>query len=186
MSTLFNFWHYLAFSIGLLVFVGGIYLALQQEKKGTVAAMIFSVTLVTLVMSGLSIAVVDKYTKEVKLYKLENKRNLSTEQISFSGLVRNEGNYEIGEVTFEIKLVNQGLASGDVKAGTFYNPTGFMSFLGLTSDGSSKKENKPQQVTHEFVVAKNLKPGHSQEFRVYFDYPPYFKSVAHFAKVYAH
>ncbi len=186
MSTLFNFWHYLFFSIGLLVFAGGIYLALKQEKKGTVAAMIFSVTLVTLVMSGLSIAVVDKYTKEVKLYKLENKRNLSMEQISFSGLVKNEGEYEIGEVTFEIKLVNQGLSSGDVKAGTFYNPTGVLSFFGFASDGSSKKENKPQQVTHEFVVAKNLKPGHSQEFRVYFDYPPYFKSVAHFAKVYAH
>lgn len=186
MSTLFNFWHYLAFSIGLIVFAGGIYLALQQEKRGIIASMIFSVTLVTLVMSGLSIAVVDKYTKDVKLYKLENKRNLSTEQISFSGVVKNEGDYEIGEVTFEIKLVNQGLSAENFKAGSLYSPTGFMSFFGLTSDGGSKKDNKPQQVTHKFVVAKNLKPGYSEEFRVYFDYPPYFQSVLHFAKVYAH
>ncbi len=186
MITLFNVWHYIAFSIGFLVFVGGVILALKQEKRNMLFSILFSITLVTVVMSGLSIAVVDKYTKEAKLYRLENKRNLSTEQISFSGVVKNEGKYEIGEVTFEIKLVNQGLSSDNIKAGSLYSPTGFMSFFGLTSDGSSKKENKPQQVTHKFVVAKNLKPGQSEHFRVYFDYPPYFKSVSHFAKVYAH
>ncbi|MDK9692732.1 MAG: DUF2393 domain-containing protein [Sulfurimonas sp.] len=186
MSTLFNVWHYLAFFIGFFLFAGGVFLALKQEKRSMMLSILFSITLITIVMSGMTVAIIDKYTKEAKLYKLENKRNLSTEQISFSGVVKNEGDYEIGEVTFEIKLVNQGLSSENMKAGTFYSPTGIMSFFGFTSDGSSKKENRPQQVTHEFVVAKNLKPGQSEELRVYFDYPPYFKSVSHFAKVYAH
>ena len=186
MSTLFNIWHYAALFVGFLLFCGGLFLALKQEKRGMMFSVLFSVTLVTVVMSVFMVAIVDKYTKDVKLYKLENRRNLSTEQISFSGVVKNEGAYEIGKVTFEIKLVNQGLSDGNIEEGTFYNPTGFMSFFGLSSDSDSKKENRPQQVTHTFVVAKNLKPGYSEEFRVYFDYPPYFKGVSHFAKVYAH
>ena len=70
--------------------------------------------------------------------------------------------------------------------------TGGAGFIGshlidfFSSETIGGKKSKPQQITHEFVVAKNLKPGESREFRVYFDYPPYFRNVAHFAKIYAH
>ncbi|MCK4973983.1 MAG: DUF2393 family protein, partial [Sulfurimonas sp.] len=36
------------------------------------------------------------------------------------------------------------------------------------------------------VVARNLKPGEAKSFRVYFDYPPYFRSVSQYSKLYAH
>lgn len=183
MITLFNYWHYLLVSIVLLGFLVGMVYVFKQEKKNLILPMIFSLTLVTVMLGGIGIAVVDKYTKVVKLYKLENKRNLSTEKIMYTGVVKNEGNFEIGEVVFEIKLVNKGHVSGNVKAGTFYKPSGFSEFF--SGDGGDRN-NKPQQVTYEFVVAKNLRPGQSQDFRVYFDYPPYFVGVTQFSKLYAH
>lgn len=183
MITLFNIWHYVVLSVAFILIAGGIVLAFKEENRGMRGQIIFSVLLVSLVIGGFGIFAVDKYTKVVKLYKLENKRNLSTESIMFSGVVKNEGDYEIGEVTFEIKLVNRGHDSGNVKAGSFFKPSGFFDFF---TGGSFERSAKPQQITYQFVVAQNLKVGESREFRVYFDYPPYFSAVSHFAKLYAH
>jgi hypothetical protein len=167
----------------ILTLAAGIAYAFKQEKRSLIFPILFSVTIVSIMLGGIGIAVVDKYTKVAKLYKLENKRNLSTETIMYSGIVKNEGNFEIGEVTFEIKLVNKGHVSGNVKGGSFYKPRGFFEFFG---GEDLDKNSKPQQIIREFVVARNLRPGESQDFKVYFDYPPYFSGVSHFSKVYAH
>ena len=45
------------------------------------------------------------------------------------------------------------------------------------------QKSKPQSITKEFIVAKNLKPGTAEPFRVYFDFPPYFRSVSQFTEV---
>ncbi len=180
--TLFNYWHIIVLLIIAMVVASGIIGAFRQENKKLIAPMIFSVSLVGVLIAGFSIVVVDKYTKTVKLYKLKNKRMLQQEKIMYSGIVRNDGNHKIGEVTFEIKLVNKGMATGNVKAGSFYKASGFLDFF----SGGSDKLYKPQQIKKEFVVAKNLKPGEAKSFRVYFDYPPYFRSVAQFTKLYAH
>jgi len=144
--------------------------------------MLLSISLISLFLAVFSVIVVDKYTKKVKLYKMDNKRLLSTEQIIYTGIVKNEGNYEIGEVTFEIKLVNKGHATGNVKGGNFYKASGFLDFF----SGGYDLNFKPQSLTKEFVVATNLRPGEAKAFRVYFDYPPYFRSTSQFAKVYGH
>ena len=144
--------------------------------------MFVSTLVVSLFLAIFSVMVVDKYTKEVKLYKMKNKRLLSTEQIIYTGIVKNEGNHKIGKVTFEIKLVNKGHATGNVKGGNFYKSSGFMDFF----TGGYNLHFKPQSITKEFVVARNLKPGAAQSFRVHFRYPPYFRSTAQFAKVWGH
>ena len=179
--TLFNYWHYLVLVIIGLMFIVGVIASLKQEKKMAMP-MLFSVTLISLLLAVFSVFIVDKYTKEVALYKVKNKRLLSTEQIIYTGFVKNTGKYTVGEVVFEIKLVNKGMATGNVKGGSFYKASGFFGFF----KGGANKLYKPQQVTQEFTVATRLKPGQAKSFRVYFDYPPYFRSVAHFAKVYAH
>ena len=179
--TLFNYWHYIVLFIFLLLFIGGIIASLKQSNKKLVLPMLLSVTLVVGLFAGFSILVVDKYTKKVKLYKMKNKRLLGIEKIIYTGIVKNEGNYKIGKVTFKIKLVNKGHVTGNVKAGSFFKPSGLIDFF-----SGSDILYKPQTITKEFVVARNLKPGKSKSFRVYFDYPPYFKSVAHFASVEAH
>ncbi len=179
--TLFNYWHYFVLAIIFLIFLAGVFAAIKQENKKLGFQMLISITLVTLLLSVTSVLIVDKYTKEVKLYKMKNKRLLSTEKIIYTGIVKNEGNYMIGKVKVEIKLVNKGHATGNVKGGNFYKPSGFADFF-----SASGKTSKPQSITKEFVVATNLKPGAAKSFRVYFDYPPYFRSVADFTKVSGH
>jgi len=180
--TLFNYWHFLVLGIMLIIFILGVISSFKQENPKLIIPMLISITLITLLITGFSLVVVDKYTKVVKLYKMENKRLLSTEQIVYTGIVKNEGNYKIGKVTFEIKIVNKGHATGNVKAGSFFKASGFAEFFG----GGAGKLYKPQSITKEFVVATNLKPGAAQAFRVYFDFPPYFRSMSHFAKVTGH
>jgi hypothetical protein len=182
MITLFNYWHFVVLSVIFLIFLGGVVASLRQKEKKLILPMLFSVSLISLLLVGFSIVAVDKYTKKVKLYKLKNKRLLSIEKIVYTGIVKNEGNYKIGKVKVEIKIVNKGHATGNVKGGNFYKPSGFFDFF----SGGSNALYKPQTVTKEFIVAKNLKPGAAKSFRVYFDYPPYFKSVSQFVKVYGH
>jgi len=180
--TELNIWHYITFGVILFIFLGGIVTSLKQKSTKMQISMLFSVTLVSLFLAIFSVFVVDKYTKKVELYKVKNKRLLSVEKIIYTGFVKNTGNYPIGKVTFSIKLVNKGHATGNVKGGNFYKPSGFLSFF---SEGLNMK-SKPQTVEKEFIVAKNLKPGQAKAFRVYFDYPPYFSSTAQFLKVWGH
>ncbi len=90
------------------------------------------------------------------------------------------GNHSIGKVTLEIKLVNKGHVTGNVRAGSFYKPRGFMDYFGFNS---SDLKSQPQTIIKEFVIAKNLKAGTGKPFRVYFKFPGYFRSVAHFVTV---
>jgi hypothetical protein len=180
--TLLNYWHFITFGVFFLMFIAGVFVALKQKDIKIKIGMMITSTVITVLLAGFSVIIVDKYTKTVKLYKMKNKRLLSTEQIIYTGIVRNEGNHKIGEVTFEIKLVNRGHATGNVKGGNFYKSSGFFDFFG----GLGKVKSKPQSVTKKFVVATNLKSGDSKAFRVYFRYPPYFKSSAQFSKVWGH
>ena len=180
--TLFNYWHFIVFGVLLLILVGGIVASLKQPVKKLIFPMILSVTLIVSLIAGFSVVVVDKYTKKATLHKFKNKRLLSSEKIIYTGIVSNDGFHEIGKVTFEIKIVNKGHATGNVKGGNFYKASGFFDFF----SGGANILYKPQTITKEFVVARNLKPGQAKSFRVYFDYPPYFKQVSQFAKIYSH
>ncbi len=182
MTVSYNYWHFIVLGIIIIIFIGGIVSAFRQDNKKLVFPMIISVSLISALLVGFSLVVVDKYTKVPKLYKLNNKRLLSIEKMIYTGIVKNEGNHLIGEVTFEIKIVNKGHVTGNVKAGSFYSPSSLIDFFG----GGSKRSYKPQSITKEFIVAKNLKPGEAKAFRVYFDWPPYFRNVSDFAKVYGH
>jgi len=180
--TLFNIWHFIMLGFILLFFIGGVVASIKQETSKMQYSMLFSTLLITVFLAVFSAFVVDKYTKHVALYKLKNHRLLSTEQIVYTGIVKNEGNYPIGKVTFDIKLVNKGHATGNVKGGNFYKPSGFIDFF----SGGFNMNSKPQTVEKKFIVARNLKPGNAVAFRVYFDYPPYFSATAQFAKVSGH
>jgi len=180
--TLLNYWHFITFGVIFLIFLGGVVSSFKQEDAKMKITMLLVVTIISILLAGFSVVVVDKYTKKVSLHKLKNKRLLSTERIIYSGIVRNDGNHKIGKVTFEVKLVNKGHATGNIKGGSFYKSSGFFDFF---KQGFNVK-SQPQSITKEFVVAKNLKPGAAKSFRVYFRYPPYFRSTAEFTKVWGH
>jgi len=182
--TLFNYLHYLVLATIFILFILGIVKSLQQKKKNILLGMVFSVTIVSLFFAVFSVIIIDKYTKKVEVYQVKNKRLLGIEKIIYTGIVKNEGDFPIGKVIFEVKLVNKGHATGNIKGGNFYKPSGLLDFL--PNEARDKEKAKPQSIVKEFVVARNLKPGTSKSFRVYFDYPPYFRSVAGFTKVSGH
>lgn len=178
--TLLNYWHYIFLGISFLVLMLGVISALKQEKKKLIIPMLISTTLVSALLAFFSVIVIDKYTKKVEVVKIKNKRLLSTEQIVYSGMIKNVGNFPIGKVTIEIKLVNKGHATGNVKGGNFYKPSGFFSFF---EGGMDLIKTKPQSIKKTFVIATNMKAGTAKRFRVHFKYPGYFRSVADFIKV---
>ncbi len=181
--TELNYVHYITFFVIFLLFVFGVYKSLQQKKASLKTSMLFSVSLVALFLFILSVIVVDKYTKTVQLSKLKNKRLLSVEKIVYTGIVHNTGNFTIGKVTMEIKLVNRGHATGNVKGDNFFQSTGLFKFL---NEGMGIDKDKPQTITKKFVIAEKLGAGKAKQFRVYFDYPPYFRNVSDFVSVEAH
>ena len=183
MNTDLNYVHYITFFVIFLLFAFGMYKSSQAQKPSLKLSMTFTTILVSLFMAIFSVFVVDKYTKSVEIFKLKNKRILSIEKIVYTGIVKNTGNFNVGEVVVEIKLVNKGHVTGNVKGGNFYKSTGLFEFF---TEGLGMERDKPQIIVQRFVVAKDLKPGKAQSFRVYFDYPPYFQSVSDFVKVEAH
>ncbi|MDD5157501.1 DUF2393 family protein [Sulfurimonas sp.] len=181
MTTL-NYWHYIVLFISFIIVLAGIFLATKQEEKESKIWMIISFSVISLIIGGFSFYAVDKLTKFAEIHRLKSKRVLVREQVMYSGVVRNEGKHEIGTVTLEIKLVNRGLESGSMKTGALFEQ-------GSIADFFKTKENKlirPQQVLEEFVIAKNLKAGESEEFVVYMPYPPNFSGSAEHIKIHSH
>lgn len=179
--TYFTIWHYLTLVIVLLILAGGVFISLKQEKKKLVLPMLFSVTLITLTIAVILMFVVDKYTKQVELYRLKNKRILSIEKIIYTGVVKNTGNYTIGKVTFDLKLVSKGKLGG-LESTTFYKSSGFLDLF----SGATKSNRGSNTLEKSFVVAKNLKPGQAKSFRVHFKFPANFRNISEYAKVYGH
>jgi len=180
--TYFTIWHYAALIVSLVLFLLLVIASLQQKNRKTIVSMIFSSFLVMTLVAAFSIMALDKYTKKVELSHLDNRRMLSSEKIVYTGYVTNTGDYTIGEVTIEFKLVNKGHVSGNVKGGSFFKPSGFFDFF----SSSDKQVYRPQKVEEEIVVARNLEPGKTQFFNVTLDYPPYFEQVSHFQRIFAH
>jgi uncharacterized membrane protein YsdA (DUF1294 family) len=175
-----NIWHFVALAVILIIYGVAVYATSKQEQRKVKITLIVALSVVALLISGFTIIAVDKYTKKVELYRFDNKRLLSIEKIVYTGFVKNTGNYKVGKVTFEIKIVNKARQMGNTNS--FFTPSGFADFF----SGGANILYKPQQITKTFVVAKNLEPGQAKSFRVYFDYPPYFKNVSQFAEVYGH
>ncbi len=144
--------------------------------------MIFSGFISLVLVAAFLMMALDKYTKKVQVTSLKNTRILSLEKIQYTGIVTNVGNYTIGKVELEIKLVNKGHVTGNVKGGSFYKPSGMGDFL----SNISKKKDKPQTLLMTFVIAKDLEAGEARSFKVTMPYPPYFTSTADFTRVFAH
>lgn len=182
LTTYFTVWHYLALIVCFVLFVLLVTLSLRQSKRNVVISMIFSSFLVMSLVAVFLVMAIDKYTKKAVIAKLDNRRMLMSEKIVYTGYVTNVGDYTIGEVKIEFKLVNRGHITGNVKGGSFFKPSGFLDFFG----GGERRAYRPQKIVENVIVARNLEPGKSQFFNVSIDYPPYFEHVAHFQRLFAH
>ncbi|MDY0116591.1 MAG: DUF2393 family protein [Sulfurimonadaceae bacterium] len=185
MSGYLNLWHYFVIFVFVVILIGGVVFAFMQPNKKIKWPIVFSVSAATLLFGFVFLLIVDKYTKIVTLYKVENQRLLNIEKIVYTGIVRNDGKFSVGEVVFEIKLVNKGHGVRNLEPGTFFQVRNLFDFLGI-GDGGADILYKPQTIKKRFVVATNLQPNATERFRVMFDYPSYFANTAQFYSVEAH
>lgn len=181
MSTYLTIWHYLGLIISLLIFTGIAIASISEKNMSTRLWIIFTGLIITFAIAAFSLMAIDKYTKVAEVYNLEHHRNFNTEEIIFTGIVKNTGDYPIGEVTLEIKMINHGNISGSVKAGIFSQPYGVTDFFSSRSD-----KVQLQAVLESVTIAENLDSGESRQFRIALDYPPYFKGMTLYTKIHAH
>lgn len=158
-------------TISVVLFV--LSLKLRGQVRFVSWLILFLLTTLVLSMAYISL---DKNTKKATLLKVENKRILRTEEISFKGYVINNGDYKIGTVALEIKLINRGKATGTVKGSDFYRTNSI--FGDLFRSKSDRKKIRPGMVDHKFVLAKELLPGERRRFMVRFKFPSYFRDVS--------
>ena len=177
----FNIIHYIIFVIGFFILLAGIVAAFKQSNKKLFWPIILSNVLIASLAVIIGVTVTEKYTKKVKLLKIDNRRYLGQEKISYFGVVKNVGKFPVKKVYISIKLVNGGHTTGNKKGTDFYKTDNAFSFF-------SKNTNKIklQKLEKELVIARDLTPGEIARFRVTFHYPGYFRNTAHFIKIYAH
>ena len=182
MSTYLTIWHYLTVAVAFVVIVGGVVVATKQEKKEFVLPIILSTILIVVLITILTLIGLDSYTKKVSLINVNHHRILTIEKIVYTGFVKNKGNYTIGKVTFEVTLTNRAYSTSILQSGSYFKPNGFLNFF----RGGTHLLDRPQTVTKSFVIATDLKPNEVQDFRVFFDYPPYFENESSTTTVTAH
>jgi len=168
MTTYFTVWHYLATIIIGIALLVSIILTLRQRNLTFKGSIIFVYFLGAAILLFMAILMIDTSTKKPLLVSIDHHRFLPKEQIIFTGIVRNAGEYTLGEVSLEIKLINQDTGV-KVKDPT-YQSNAFAELL-----GDKVLEKKPSYTVHTEVVATNLAPGRSKKFWIAMPYPPYFK-----------
>lgn len=178
-----NIWHIVVIIFMLLLLGLALYFSLTYKEKKIRFAMAGSSFLILTVITIFAFVAVEKYTKELSLSKVESKRLLNIEKVVYTGFVTNTGSHKVAKAFFEIKLVNKGRATGGLRGISFFSPSSWKDIFG---EGANILYNKPQIIVKSFLVATDLKPGQSQQFRVYFDFPPYFRDVSEFTSVYGH
>ena len=173
MNTYFTFWHYSAVILISLALIASIIVTLRDPKISSKLSIIFTYILVSLGLIFMSILVIDNYTKEITLSNVDDHRFLATEKIIFTGTVRNSGDYTIGEVSVEIKIVNKGSAAQEGEPS--FQSNAFAELIG---------DDKPSFIVVTEVVATNLKPGQRKQFRIAMPHPPYFRGYTDYVRAF--
>ncbi|MBE0495376.1 MAG: DUF2393 family protein [Campylobacterales bacterium] len=172
----FTLLHILVLLFLFVLFVLLTVLARREKRPKIFWSIIFSNILVTLVLMIFAMLVLDKYTKSAVIENLTQKRILISEQITFSGQIRNVGNFTIGKCFFEVKLVNNPLSAGGLSGGQVFKPTKGLSF------GSSQEE-RSSTVVETFLIATHLRPDELRNFSVSMAYPSHFQRTTTFQKL---
>lgn len=164
----FTILHVITLVILLLLFIILFILTLRESNKKIFYSMLFANFLAISTLAFFSMLVLDKYTKKAKILQINQKRILINETITFNGKVQNIGNFTIGHCSLEIKLIDNPVNSID--GTSVFKPNSGFNFISKTP--------KPSTISHEFTIAKTLKPNEIKTFSVSMPFPPYFKKAS--------
>lgn len=175
MNTYFTFWHYGAVIFITLVLIALIIMTLRKTDEKYKLSIIFTYILAALGFMFGAILIIDSYTKKITLSDVKDTRFLPTEKIFFTGYVSNSGNYTIGEVSVEIKIVNRD--TPELEGKPAYQSNAFAELIGDAGV-------KPSYLIVTEVIATDLKPGQRKEFRIIMPYPPHFKGYTKYIRAF--
>lgn len=184
--TYFTTLHWMFTVVSVVVFIIGFYFGIRL--KGQMRTVALAVLILGMgAIYGVGMLSLDKNTKKAELVQFENKRVLRDESIIFSGAVVNTGNYMIGKVTLEIKLVNHASATSRLKGEDFYQTNAiFGNLFNFGGDTTVKQKSRPGSITESFVVATNLAPGERVTFSYRMPFPTYFSNIRMHTKLFNH
>lgn len=174
----FTVWHYLAIIIIMGLLIWSIVYTLQQNKLSSKGSFIATYVVAAFALLSISFISIDQQTQKVILLNFQNHRLLSTEQIIFTGSVRNVGDYTVSEVEIEIKIFDKGIKK---QGRPLYESTAFRDAYGLYDS-----DNQPKSFVIRQKVVTDLEPGHSKRFVMAVDYPSHFKGFTDKARLITH
>lgn len=177
----FSILHILVLIAIFLLFMILCILSFRQYSGKMLSSMLFTITLMSLMLGGFAMLTLDKYTKKAKIITFEHQRILRNESIVFRGQVRNIGNFDIGSCSIEIKIISNP-SPKDLSSNTMFQPRSGLGFLfDIFGD---KKKNATSIVKEEFKISNSLSPQQSQKFIVTMPFPTHFKRPSIHQKLY--
>ncbi|BBG64942.1 hypothetical protein NNO_0240 [Hydrogenimonas sp.] len=174
--------HWLVLVFFIVLFILLVVVSKKESRPNVFWSMVFASFLVTSTAAVFSMFVLDKYTKKAKLVSIKNTRLLRSEEIVFKGKVENVGKFKIGQCKLTIKMINNPLEAGKLSGSQVFKPSGLGDFFSM----KESKQERPNTIEREFVVAKNLEPREVRPFTIHMKYPPYFRKTRMIYKLYCH
>ncbi|MDD2368959.1 MAG: DUF2393 family protein [Sulfuricurvum sp.] len=175
MNIYLTVWHYLVLGIALLLIILSIFSALQAKRLIQQLAILFASFIVIIAGAFIVLAGLESYTKKAKIFNLKHDRLLQSEQIVFTGVVKNMGEYPLARVQLELTLQNTQKQQSGIFGGA---PHAF--------NEAFDTKYQPQTINYYYTVATDLPPGYSKAFTIMIDYPPYFNDTSYRTKAVAH
>ncbi|NPA55051.1 MAG: DUF2393 domain-containing protein [Epsilonproteobacteria bacterium] len=178
----FTILHWLVLGFFVILFIILSILSAQAKSTNVVISGIFASFLVSVFGAGLSIVVLEKYTKKGEIIKLKTRRILFNESLFVSGMIKNVGRYPFKYCKVSIKLINQDRKR--LKKANFFESAGLNIFGGK----KEKKKARPNTIFKEkkFTFKPVLKPGYIYPFSMTLKYPAYFRDTLIIKKIYCH
>lgn len=164
-------WHWLLIIILILVQLVGTVLLWNNQLRYS----LIGILLICLLLLGFIIwSSINLTIYRASLHNIKYERHLMTEEIIFTGLIQNESQYPISNVTVSVQLVN----SNPDNKGLFSQTTAFEEIFEKDSP-----EIKKQNVEEDFIVAEKLPPMATRPFTIRMKFPPYFTDYTYHMNV---
>ncbi len=173
----FSILHWIIVSIFLLIFLLLSFLSMKEKKKNVIISMIISSFIVTLFAGVISIYVLDKYTKKVKILSYSTRNDPKHESVIVNGTVKNIGRYKVGYCTLELRISNS--MSGRYAKTSYFTPNSSFDFF-------SSKPKKKNIVKIEKDIVYNLSPQKSKNFVMIARIPAHFEKAKYKLQLFCH
>lgn len=169
--------HWIIVLIFVCLFIVLSLLAMKEKKQQTVISMIIASFIVTVFAAVISLYVVDKYTKKVKIVTYKIVEDKKHESVIVRGSVKNVGRYEVGYCTLQLRMSND--IKGRYAKTSYFTPTTSLDFFG-------SKQSKKNIIKVEKDIVHDLSPSERKKFVFIARIPSHFQGTKFRLQLFCH